>query len=613
MPQNRRPRPLVVDLYAGAGGLTEGFLRAGFDVRIAVDSDPWATETQRVNHAAKGVEVFHADIDSTKTYVAVRDRLKGLDLPVSVLVGGPPCQGFSTSNVQTRAKGNPNNKQVFTFIRYVRRLRPEIFVMENVPGLNFFDDGKLKRNILDEFQSIGYNVNVALLNSADFGVPQKRQRLIFVGNRIGIVNIFPPAMLQQEEWITVGEAISDLPLEGSIESDNPISYRRGRPSTYADKMRAGASNQVSNNLYSQAGNLVRERYEYIPGGGNWRDIPPRLMRNYADRTRCHRVIYRRLSNEESARSMPHVRKSMLIHPTENRGLTVREAARLQSFPDTFIFKGGIQAQQQQIANAVPPLLAQALASTILNKMIHTKVPIGRLRNMAPDLVRNSRANGLTKAKRKIVTYFRGRVVRWGKQNLRKLPWRMTSNPYRILVAEVLLQKTGTNLAVPAYKAMLEKYPDLDSLARADLPTLRSITTAIGLPKRADRLKAMAQMLIKDFHGLVPSDRIHLALLPGVGPYTASAVSCFAFRRDVPLVDSNIIRVFERFFGIKSKAERPRNDPALWRFAAQVLPNGNPVIYHQSLLDFSAAICTDKHPKCEPCPVRGGCATYKKLN
>src|SRR5262249_19256024 len=150
--------------------------------------------------------------------------------------------------------------------------------------------------------------------------------------------------------------------------------------------RLNGSGQLVNNSISKNGDLIIRRYEHIPQGGNWRDIPDHLMHNYADKTRCHRVIYRRLEADKPAPVIANIRKSMLIHPWKNRGLTVREAARLQSFPDTFIFRGGLETQQQQVANAVPPLLASALGSTILNRMMRCSTSLSVLAKMAPDLL-----------------------------------------------------------------------------------------------------------------------------------------------------------------------------------------------------------------------------------
>lgn len=604
-----KQQPVVVDIFSGAGGLSEGFLNAGFAVRLALDSDNWATATQRTNHASRGVDVIAADLASSATYRQIKDRLALMQEPVTLLIGGPPCQGFSTSNAQTRANGNPHNANVFTFVKYVRRLRPAIFLMENVTGLDFFDDGKLKESILRMFRANGYVVDVMVLNAAEYGVPQTRSRIFFIGNRLGIINFFPPPQVTKDRWVTVWEAISDLPPKGQLIEDRPLPYAAVRPSDYAKKIRTNASRVVTNNLRSTNSQLILERFRHIPQGGNWSDIPDRLMGNYSDKSRCHRVIYKRLSPNRPAAAMPHVRKSMVIHPFADRGLTVREAARLQSFPDNFTFKGGIQSQQQQVANAVPPLLATALASTIMSKMIRTTTRTARLSRMAPDLLPNVRYRKISARYTESIPYFRGRLSSWARNNLRDLPWRNTADPYRILVAEILLQKTTTNQARQAYEELINKYPTVEALSCADIGSLRKMLAATGLPNRATRLKRIGQVLIREFHGIIPRDRVHLASLPGVGSYISSAIACFAYGQRVPLVDSNVIRIFSRFFGVNSKNPRPRNDPLLWRFAAEVVPSHNPIMYHQALLDLSAIVCTDRRPKCDICPLRARCRSY----
>ena len=600
--------PVAIDLYSGAGGLSEGFLNAGFAVRLAVDKDRWVTETQRTNHASRGVEVIAADLTSPATFRLVQSRVLGLGRAPWLLMGGPPCQGFSTANVQTRAHGNPHNSHIRTFLSYVRRLTPPIFLMENVPGLQLFNGGRFLRNILQVVRNTGYHVDLAALNAADYGVPQIRQRLFLLGNRIGAVNYFPLAKVTPPQWVRVGEAIADLPSLLSGATDRVMPYAAKRPSAYARQMRINGSGHVSNNCVSKNSDLIVERYRHIPQGGNWQDIPDRLMRNYTDKTRCHKVIYQRLATDNPAPVIANVRKSMLIHPLEHRGLSVREAARLQSFPDSFTFKGGIEAQQQQVANAVPPLLAAELASAILNKMMRTSTPISAMSGMAPDLLpTRDRRMHATRSARRDFAYFRARLSAWAAKNLRTLPWRSAPEPYHILVAEVLLQKTTAAQASDPYLKLVESFPTAETLARAEARTLREIIAPIGLPNRAQRLRAIAKAIVRDYHGVVPSDRKELATLPGVGPYIAAAVACFAFGQPVPLVDSNVLRIFGRFFGLKSNARRPRDDPAMWRFAAELVPKQNASRYHKALVDLGALVCAHRKPKCDICPVRARCA------
>jgi len=604
--------PVAIDLYSGAGGLSEGFLNAGFAVRFAVDKDKWATETQRTNHASRGVEVITADLTSPATFRLIQERVLALGRALWVLMGGPPCQGFSTANVQTRVRGNPHNSHIYTFLRYVRRLAPPIFLMENVPGLQLFNGGRLLRNILGVLRDAGYHVDLAVLNAADYGVPQMRQRFFLIGNRLGVVNYFAPPKLSPPQWVSVGEAIADLPslLPGSRDCSMP--YAAKRPSAYARQMRINGSAHVSNNSVSKNSDLILKRYRHIPQGGNWQDIPSRLMRNYTDKTRCHKVIYQRLAANKPAPVIANVRKSMLIHPFEHRGLSVREAARLQSFPDSFAFKGGIEAQQQQVANSVPPLLAADLASTILNKMIRTSTPVSAVSGMVPDRFEGGRQRRqVGRRAGRHFSYFRARLSRWASNNLRALPWRKATDAYHILLAEVLLQKTTAAQASDAYLKLVERYPTPETLARADPRTLTRIIAPIGLPNRADRLRAIAKTIVRGYHGFVPRNRKELAALPGVGPYIAAAVACFAFGEAVPLVDSNILRIFKRFFGLTSKASRPRDDPAMWRFAAELVPKQGPGKYHKALVDLGALVCTHHKPKCDICPVRARCAFRNK--
>ena len=195
-------------------------------------------------------------------------------------------------------------------------------------------------------------------------MPQKRNRVFLVGSLHGVKFEFPDPK-KPIKRTTVADAISDLPfLENGALYDR-LPYRCKATSRYAKKLR-GNSHYSYNNLVSVNSDLILQRYKYIPQGGNWRDIPPELMRNYKDSSRCHTGIYHRLSMEEPSSVIGNYRKNMLIHPFEDRGLSVREAARIQSFPDNFVFYGSIGQQQQQVGNAVPPMLARMVFEKLLS-------------------------------------------------------------------------------------------------------------------------------------------------------------------------------------------------------------------------------------------------------
>ena len=223
--------------------------------------------------------------------------------------------------------------------------------------------GETQKIIEKCFENLGYTVSPAVLWASDYGVPQHRNRFFLIGNAYGVKFEFPE---KHEKQISVEEAIGDLPILGNGDSYNILPYRVSleEASGYAQQMRKCSEN-ATQNFVSKNNDLVIERYKHIKQGQNWRAIPDSLMENYTDKKRTHSGIYRRLLADKPSVVISNYRKSMLIHPFQDRGLSVREAARIQSFHD-FIFEGPISHIQQQIGNAVPPLLAKAVVKKILS-------------------------------------------------------------------------------------------------------------------------------------------------------------------------------------------------------------------------------------------------------
>jgi DNA (cytosine-5)-methyltransferase 1 len=199
-----------------------------------------------------------------------------------------------------------------------------------------------------------------LLNAMDFGVPQSRSRFFAVASLQG-AKVQPPT--PEKSIVTVAQAINDLPTLGNGANTSRVQYRKAAKTSYAQMMR-GTLKSSENHLVSNNNSTVIERYGFIPQGGNWENIPERLMENYKNRLGCHTGIYHRLKEDDVSIVIGNYRKNMLVHPKFDRGLSVREAARLQSFPDHFTFEGSIGFQQQQVGNAVPPLLAKALFAAL---------------------------------------------------------------------------------------------------------------------------------------------------------------------------------------------------------------------------------------------------------
>lgn len=344
-----------IDLFSGAGGMSLGAEMAGLKTKLAIDFDASAFATYAHNHP--DAFVLQADVQGLLNISIPFDRRD------VVVFGGPPCQGFSTSNQRTRSADNEKNWLYRSFISFVKRIKPGWVVFENVRGILETEGGIFAEQVEADIRNLGYDTKQGVLNAADFGVPQVRSRFFLIARYEADAPPLPEA--PGLATVTVDEAIGDLPVLENGASTSRLPYRAPAASAYARLMRTGV-NETTNHLVSRNAEYVISRYPYIPQGGNWADIPEEMMTNYLDRTRCHTGIYRRLRADAPSVVIGNFRKNMLIHPEQHRGLSVREAARLQSFPDSFEFKGSIGLQQQQVGNAVPPLLAKSIFSALLD-------------------------------------------------------------------------------------------------------------------------------------------------------------------------------------------------------------------------------------------------------
>jgi len=329
---------------------------AGIDVRLAIEMDSHAAATYAHNHPHTRLIVDDiANVD--RIGVCKRRR-------TSILFGGPPCQGFSTSNQRTRTRKNPLNWLFTEFVRIARLWKPDWVVFENVQGIVETERGLFLDSIVSDLKNAGYTSSYSVLCAMDFGVPQVRSRFFLIASRHGQSVDMPRWAIRR--FVTVRQAIADLPRLSNGASEDYLPYPHKPRSNYAKSMRNGNVGCTGHLVSTNALHVV-ERYKHIPQGGNWEDIPEKSMANYTDRTRCHTGIYRRLEEAQPSVVLGNYRKNMLIHPWEHRGLSVREAARLQSFPDSYEFQGSIGFQQQQVGNAVPPLLAKAVFRALHNR------------------------------------------------------------------------------------------------------------------------------------------------------------------------------------------------------------------------------------------------------
>lgn len=331
-----------IDLFSGAGGFLRGFIEAGFTPLLSVEFWKPAIETHKLNYPT--IPIWTEDIRTISN-----EKLLNFIGKVDVIIGGPPCQGFST--IGKRLVKDPRNELVFEFIRFVRIIQPKVFLMENVRGLLSTNNGKIKDSIIAEFSQLGYNVTSQIICAADFGVPQKRFRLFFMGirNDLKTAPSFPEKSCAKDKYATVGKHIMDL---------------------------VGKENSFPNHIPLNHNEIVTDRIACIPEGqGIPKDgLPDKVSRgsrsDYANNTiKNFSHVYKRLSRHLPSTTMVPGHNAFPLHPTQNRSLTVREAARLQTFPDDVIFCGSRQNQCIQVGNAVPVLLAKQLANHI-KKTLH---------------------------------------------------------------------------------------------------------------------------------------------------------------------------------------------------------------------------------------------------
>ena len=347
------PRVAAIDLFCGGGGMTLGARHAGIDVQFAVERCSVAAATYRQNFP--NVDIYTGDIRDVDSLPEKPPEAK------TIVFGGPPCQGFSTSNQRTRSAENPDNWMYRELIRVAKIWEPDWIVIENVKGIRETLRGFFLTEIEASLQAAGYTTTTTSLNAVHYGVPQRRERTFVVGSKYGGFIADPPRLNKRP--ITVSEAIEDLPKLAAGASVDSLPYRREATNVFARSLR-GALKRVTGNLVTRNAQHVLARYPHVPQGGNWEDIPLDLMTNYGDRSKCHTGIYRRLTSAEPSVVIGNFRKNMLIHPYEDRGLSIREAARIQSVPDDFRFCGSIGFQQQQVGNMVPPRLARAVLAQV---------------------------------------------------------------------------------------------------------------------------------------------------------------------------------------------------------------------------------------------------------
>jgi DNA (cytosine-5)-methyltransferase 1 len=342
----KKNRKTVIDLFCGCGGLSYGFIEAGYEVVLGIDHWKDAIETFKYNH--KNSIGLVADLfNETPKKISEKTGIKNVDL----IIGGPPCQGFSIAG--KRIVDDERNKLYKSFVNFVSHFQPKAFMLENVPNIVSMSNGIVKDNIIKDFEDLGYKVVYKVLMASEFGVPQNRKRAFFIGIKGNIEFAFPNPT--NPNLLTSKEAISDLPENSLVDgSEYPIKPK----SEYQELLRENSIG-VYNHQITVHNEQTIEIIAMVPDGGNYKNLPVELHQ-----TRKVNIAWTRLNSKKPSFTID-TGHNHHFHYKFNRVPTARESARLQSFPDNFIFKSGKTSQLKQIGNAVPPLLAKILAENLI--------------------------------------------------------------------------------------------------------------------------------------------------------------------------------------------------------------------------------------------------------
>ena len=347
-------KPKVIDLFAGVGGLSLGFEKNGFDVVLANEYDVSIATAYKKNHSK--TKMIVGDITNLNLEQILRPYID----KVEVVIGGPPCQGFSQKG-QRKTIHDERNFLFKYYVRVVELVKPRYFVMENVPNLLTAEKGYFKNEIKELFFKLGYHLNMGILNASDFGVPQNRRRAVIIGKQKADA---PDLPTPTNAPVTVWDAISDLAYLSSGEGDEEQEYQL-KPETDYERMLRGDCTVLHNHIATKHSSLALERLALIPPNSGREVLPEKHLTKSIYSGTWTRMRKNEISVTITTRfDTPSSGK--FTHPFLDRAITVREAARIQSFPDNFVFCGNKGSQMKQVGNAVPPLLAGAIAKVIMN-------------------------------------------------------------------------------------------------------------------------------------------------------------------------------------------------------------------------------------------------------
>ena len=579
-------RPIAIDLFCGAGGLSHGLEVAGYRVALSVDMDSWALETHAHNLPGLAVGLDLGVEEARESIVA---RLDGVE--VDLIAGGPPCQPYSRAGRSkirdlvdqgVRSQFDHRKELWRAFLDVVERIRPRAVLMENVPDMALGDDMVVLRTMVDRLEGAGYEVDARILDAWRFGVPQHRQRLILVGLRDGRTLEWPEPL----ERVTVRDAIGDLPVL-EVAPDTPIgesvmAYEARDPSDFARRARKECLGEAAWKVHDHHTRSVRhddfEAFKLMSAGTLYSDLPEDLKRYRDD---IFNDKYNRLAWSDLSRTITaHIAKDgyWYIHPEQHRTLTVREAARLQTFPDHFRFAGSRSHQFQQIGNAVPPILGEVIGSAIFESKNRERT-----------------------CKQRVSTQriqFRRYLAEWADKDVTNAPWAYPGDPWPAVVG--ILSDTRGPIGRLAADYILLQVPDPTKLNESSILENARLHGSERYTSILERIKAAATVACRDpkgwksdgwqdVLGLSPAQKHWLTLLSGESEGLVHSLPT--------------LRVASRVTG--NDPNGPQSDRKM-ELAKLVGSSEEAARLNAAMHRLGATICKPKEPACQRCPVQQAC-------
>lgn len=584
----RSSHPIAIDLFCGAGGLSYGLASAGYRIALSVDTNRLALETHAHNIPGRAISM---DLH----YRQARDELVKLfeDVDVDLIAGGPPCQPFSTAG---RSKirdliengirdSNDNRRELWrAFLDVVERIRPRAVLLENVPGMALGEEMIVLRTMLGQLDRCGYDTDARIVDSWLHGVPQQRQRLILVGVRDGSF-VWPQAV----QKVNLRESIGDLP-ELNIKPDCPIGaevmvYNDVACSDFVRRARRYCTDEDAKRIYDHVTRPVRaddlEIFKLMSSGTLYSELPD-SMKRYRDDIFCDK--YNRLDWANICRSITaHLAKDgyWYIHPEQHRTLTVREAARIQTFPDNYRFAGSRSHQFEQIGNAVPPALAEKIGSALI-------------KSIYPQKMTNQCSQSAKRLK------IRKCLREWADEDRKSVPWSYPGDPWPVAVGLIVGSRAMSDQFTP--KDILRMAPTFEDVTPQLFTKIHKMTCQESYLKAIQKLESIVNG-VKENYKELRARAWHIR--EQLGPAARDWYNLLTGDSVAPVASTAVLRVTARVTG-SGVDTRYRNSKGRMELAKLIGYGPDAAILNAAMHRLGQQTCTLRNPVCHTCPLHSLC-------